>query len=269
MINDKIDDIDNETWKCILLLSEIIEIICAPAIHETFIVYLNSLIREYINLRRSLFSQPLRPKHHYFLHYPALIRQFGPLMKSWTLRSESEHYFMKRATRFSKNFINITKSLSIKHELYQCYVRSGGEIDSDIKIKNSIQFNLIKYNDTIQRALSNFEICNETVECSEILKNGIVYRNGDGLSISREGYQYGIVVGKICMILCNDIDVYFVVEILETEFIPYLGVHKVGTVLKYKCVEFDKLVSFEKLHIYNVSAFSCVKPKFGLVAHSL
>lgn len=170
IIHDKIDDIDNDTWKCILLLSEIIEIICAPAIHETFIVYLDSLIREYIDLRRSLFPKPLRPKHHYLLHYPALIRQFGPLMKSWTLRSESKHCFMKRAIRFSRNFINITKSLSIKHELYQCFVRSGGEIDADIELKNSIKFDMKKYSDNIQQALSNIVLNDEFVECYEIVK---------------------------------------------------------------------------------------------------
>lgn len=80
---------------------------------------------------------PLRPKHHYFKHYAELIRKFGPLMKFWTLRSKSKHCFMKRAVRFSRNFKNITKSLSIKHELYQCFVRSGGDINSDIELKNT------------------------------------------------------------------------------------------------------------------------------------
>lgn len=143
-------------------------------------------------------------------------------MKSWTLRSESKHCFMKRAVRFSRNFINITKSLSIKHELYHCYVHSGGDINSDIELKNTVKFNLEKYNEAIQQALSKFELCNETVECHQIVKNGITYRNGDGLFISRSGYQYKIIVGKICIILYDDVEVYFVVEVLETEFIPYL-----------------------------------------------
>lgn len=270
LIYDKIDDIDNAVWKCTLLLSEIIEIICAPAIHETCIVHLDGLICEYIDLRKNLFPlYLLRPKHHYFKHYPELILRFGPLMKSWTLRSESKHCFMKRAVRFSRNFINITKSLSIKHELYQCFVRSGGDIISDIELKNTEKLNLGKYNQAIQQALSKFQLCNETVECHVIIKNGITYRNGDGLFISRSGYQYKIVVGKIIIILYDDIEVYFVLEMLETEFIPYLGLYKLGKVTGYKSLTFNQLISFENLHIYNTRSFSCVKPKYGLVEQSL
>ncbi|XP_044738491.1 uncharacterized protein LOC123300081 [Chrysoperla carnea] len=271
LIHDKIDDDENPVWKCILLLSEIIEIICAPAIHETCIVYVHLLICEYIDLRRTLFPlKLLRRKHHYFKHYGELIRKFGPLMKSWTLRSESKHCFMKRAVRFSRNFINITKSLSIKHELYQCFVRSGGEIKSDIELKNTVKLNVGKYNEAIRQALAKFELCKETVdECHEIVKNGITYRNGDGLFISRSGYQYKIIVGKICIILYDFVEVYFVVEVLETEFIPYLGLYKLGKATGYQCLKINQLISLENLHIYNTKSFSCVKPKYGLVEQSL
>lgn len=56
LIHDKIDDIEDNVWISILLLTEIIEIICAPAIHETCITYLDSLIRDYIHIRKPLFS---------------------------------------------------------------------------------------------------------------------------------------------------------------------------------------------------------------------
>lgn len=269
LINDKIYDIDDDTWKCILLLSEIVEIICAPAIHEKCILYLQIIIHDYIYLRKTLFTTPLRPKHHYLQHYPELIIHFGPLMKSWTLRCESKHCFMKSSTRFSRNFINITKSLSVKHELYQCFIRAGGEIYSDIEIKKTEKFNLSLYNEAIQQVLSTMQLHQETMQCSEILKNGISYRCGDGLFVSKEGYQYKVVVGKICIILYNDVEIHFLLEVLETEFVPYLGVYKLGKNLGYKCLTFNQLASFEKLHIYHLNFFSCVKPKFGLVEQGL
>lgn len=75
-------------------------------------------------------------------------------------------------------------------------------------------------------------------------------------------------MGKICLILYDDDEVYFVVEVLETQFIPYLGLYKLGKATGYKCLTFNQLISFENLHIYNTN-FPCVKPKYGLVEQSL
>lgn len=269
LIYDKIYDIENDVWICVLLLTEIIEIICAPAIHETCLTYLDTLIREYIHLRRHLFTQPLRPKHHYFLHYVLLILRFGPLMKCWTLRFESKHCFMKRSMRFLRNFINVTKSLSIKHELYQCFVRLGGEISSDVESKSFENFNLNLYNEMIKNALINIPLHQDIMECSEIMKNGSLYCTGDGLFISREVYQYSIKIGKICKILYDETEIYFILEVLQTEFIPYLRAYKLGGLIEYKCLSFKELISVEKLHIYRINSTFYVKPKYGLVEYSL
>ncbi|CAM4612737.1 unnamed protein product [Leuciscus chuanchicus] len=41
---------------------------------------------DYIYFRRQRFpDQPLKPKHHYLLHHPQLITEFGPLIRLWTL----------------------------------------------------------------------------------------------------------------------------------------------------------------------------------------
>lgn len=175
LIYDKIEDIDDDVWECIILLSEIVERICAPAIHEMFVIHLDSLIRDYIYLRKSLFSLPLRPKHHYLLYYPLLILEFGPLMKSWTLRSESMYCFFKRSMRYLQNFINVTKSLSTKHEMYQCFVRLGGEISSDLEVKSAEKFNLNLYSEMIKQILLTKKLHPDIDECNEIIEKGVSY----------------------------------------------------------------------------------------------
>ena len=88
---------------------EIVEIICAPEIHTSCVVYLDKIICEYLSLRIKLFStDPLRPKHHYVRHYFSLIFEFGPLIKVWTMRFESKHTFCYVVTMIFfiiKNFI--------------------------------------------------------------------------------------------------------------------------------------------------------------------
>lgn len=60
----------------------------------------------------------LIPKHHFMIHYPACIRQIGPLVHVWTMRYEAKHKFFKLSI---KNFKNITKSLAKKHQIAIAY----------------------------------------------------------------------------------------------------------------------------------------------------
>lgn len=93
-------DTNDEVWYSLLKLTEIVEIVCAPQIHKSYVPYLEDIINEYLGLRKKLFpSVNLRPKHHYLTHYPEIILQLGPLRKLFTLRFESKHTFFKRVMR--------------------------------------------------------------------------------------------------------------------------------------------------------------------------
>lgn len=52
LIEDKIKDFEDKVWRCILLLTEIIEIVCSPVIHKSHLAYLDSLIGEYLELMK-------------------------------------------------------------------------------------------------------------------------------------------------------------------------------------------------------------------------
>lgn len=91
---------ESEVWQLCLKLKEVTEFICAPKIHQNEIAYLKVLLEEYVYLRKSMFpDHPLKPKHHYLLHYPDLILKFGPLIRVWTLRFESKHAYFKECAR--------------------------------------------------------------------------------------------------------------------------------------------------------------------------
>jgi len=67
-------DTSSDAWKLLLLLREIVELVCAPKISLSQILYLNQLVLLYVEERLHQFpSFSLRPKHHYLLHYPRLI----------------------------------------------------------------------------------------------------------------------------------------------------------------------------------------------------
>lgn len=110
-----------EYWECFLILRTICNIVMAFNVSIDQISVLRELIFDYFALRKSLFpDQTLKPKHHYLLHYPYLIKHFGPLRHVWTLRFESKHGYFKKCVKHTSNFKNVLFSLSNKHQLLQC-----------------------------------------------------------------------------------------------------------------------------------------------------
>lgn len=91
IIGKKITDKEDWIWQLTILLKELVELICAPPF-LWLVTFLNVLIPEYLQTRKYLFpSHKLKPKHHYLIHYPALILKFGQLIRLWTMRFESKH----------------------------------------------------------------------------------------------------------------------------------------------------------------------------------
>jgi len=109
IVSNDIKDNNDPIWHSLLLLTEIVEIICAPIIHKSFLPYLQVIINEYLDFRTQIFKKNLRPKYHYISHYSYLIDQVGSLIKVWTLRFESKHTYFKRVIR------NINISLMLRN----------------------------------------------------------------------------------------------------------------------------------------------------------
>jgi len=113
-------------WKLYALCREIMSIIFSPTLHVSSLTYLEMLICEHHALLHSIFPQVSFPaKMHYLIHYPRLISLFGPLRHLWCMRFESKHLYFKRIAVASHNFINITHTLSSRHQFLMCYQMSG------------------------------------------------------------------------------------------------------------------------------------------------
>ena len=271
LILDKVKDFNDDVWYLVLLLTEITEIICAPEIHKTFLPYLQAIINEYLSLRKFVFPNiKLRPKHHYMHHYPDLIMKFGPPIKVWSLRFETKHTFFKRAIRALHNFTNITKSLSVKHELFQSYLRVGADLRFDVKMEKSGPFQIHIYCEEIKEALKEASLPSTIQECNSVFVKGTTFKKGNVMILSQSGYQFEIRMGRICLFLHDDDDnIYIVFEVLETTFHRVLRCYELGKMLKYECHAFNRCIKYEPLHVYTVGNFLCAKPKYGFVSKGL
>jgi hypothetical protein len=143
LIGHKIEDTTDEVWQMILLLRDVVELICAPTVTTDTIAYMKDSLEEYIERRVKLFPQTrLKPKHHFLLHYPDLTLQCGPLIRLWTLRFEGKHSYFKNCGRTAKNFINITKTQSEKHQLLQAFYSSGSLFGQSVTFANGLPFHI-------------------------------------------------------------------------------------------------------------------------------
>ena len=66
-------------------------------------------------------NKGLKPKFHFLIHYPTLIKKFGPLIYLWTLRFEAKHSYFKGLINQIKCWKNITYTLAKRHQYLQCY----------------------------------------------------------------------------------------------------------------------------------------------------
>ncbi|XP_034237327.1 uncharacterized protein LOC117642841 [Thrips palmi] len=220
---------DNLVWKAVLLLNEIVELVMATVIYVSVLPYLDAIIYDYLDLRVVLFPNVLlRPKHHYLTHYYFLLYFFGPMCLTWSMRFESKHSFFKRFARMLRNFRNVLFPLGIKHELFMSYLRLGVELRCDLKPTLSGEFHANVYSLDIQRALqANLPPLMQ--ECVSIVIKGTLYKKGSLLLVQQSHYQCDVQFGRIVLILYdNNTNVFFLVEVMEAEFMPHLRVYKLG-----------------------------------------
>ena len=84
-------------------------------LHDSVIEYLD--IR--LNMIEEIGAPPVKPKHHYLSHYSRLFIELGPLIGLWGMRMESKHGYFKKCIRTARNFRNLTRTCSQRHQRAQ------------------------------------------------------------------------------------------------------------------------------------------------------
>ncbi|CAN7944385.1 unnamed protein product, partial [Ixodes hexagonus] len=113
---------DNDAYSVYLALRRIVDIVCAPQLTTNTIPYLRVLVSDFYSAFTEVFPDAsVIPKMHYLIHYPRLIRLYGPLSKLSSMRFEAKHQYFKSLARKTRNFTNICRTLSTRHQLYEMY----------------------------------------------------------------------------------------------------------------------------------------------------
>lgn len=192
--------------KMLLLIKKITDTVTSTVVSESQIRILASDYEEYIEMRETQFSVPLRPKHHFCTHYPQLILSLGPLMSYCTLHCERKHCFFKRCLRSTLNFKNVTKFCTDQHQYYQGLLSTQTvRYQNDFMLDNfmeNMEYLPMKTQDLLREHELD-KISNIYVEKGSYL--GYSYESGKYLFLEHDEYGENFYVMKINLIIYNKV----------------------------------------------------------------
>lgn len=108
---------DDEVWEFYINFLKMIDILLSYSLTESSISLLQQLIKIHNEKYVFLFNDTLKPKFHFLVHYPTIIKQSGPPRHFWCFRFEGKHRELKTYARVTSSRKNITLSISKKFQL--------------------------------------------------------------------------------------------------------------------------------------------------------
>ena len=124
MVGDRVP-VDDRVWAVLLLLEDVLQVCTSYQVDIPLSEFLADLIETFLDSYfREFPDVSMKPKFHYIVHYPKLMLKFGPLIHCWTLRFEGKHLYFKELSYRSKNRRNMCKTLAMRHEYYQAWMRT-------------------------------------------------------------------------------------------------------------------------------------------------
>lgn len=247
-------------WDLLLMLKEIVDLILAPAINTTYISHLADLINDHHTLLKLLFPDIiLKPKHHFLVHYPKLIVEFGPLVACWCMRYESKHLYFKNVAHSIKNFINLPSSFAKKHQQLQCYYNytSSRAIGKKNKVTNPKLLNRNFYSEDISKVL---ELYSDFYVVTSAQIKGITYKSG--MCILTNFIDEEPVFSKILLIISRNEIIHFVCRTYMSSTLFHIGGYKLSNDISIDVLSYDNIIDKYPLSVYMYNNNSVVIPKY-------
>ena len=189
----------------------------------------------------------IHPKAHQCAHLPFLIKQFGPGRLFWNMRMEAKHAYFKNIKW--KNYINLPKSLSEKHQRFMankmCSVSSTMNLNflySGEELPQGKKVNIQHDYEFLPMSLSA-EIGVEVTEFKEIKFLGLKYKPGIAILLSwkDDWPTFGIIEA---IWICSNEKVWFLVDLMESpSFKWHLNAFEIFSANKYNVIEAAKLIN--------------------------
>ncbi|XP_023309772.1 uncharacterized protein LOC111691352, partial [Anoplophora glabripennis] len=177
---------DDPVWALYKNLLEVTDFVLKPQISWTAVDHLKNIISKYLQSLVDLFpNNNLKPKHHFLLHYPSIIRKVGPLCKTSSFRFEAKHRELKKIANSVQTRKNIPLTIAKKCQMqFGCRCISETGLDDRTSLSKPT-FQSVNYSD--YEFENNFDINyykNNFFEVKWYEKNGIKFNISHVIKIS-------------------------------------------------------------------------------------
>lgn len=192
-------------------LLQIIQIISSKYIRECDILHLEKNIEIHLSGSIELFNVKLLAKHHFVTHYPSVIRKMGPLRHMWMMRFESKHKFFTDIAKVTNNFMNLQKTMAMRHQEMIClseFSFCDNIIASKKKTAVSNIVNYDQYADFLKEC-TEIQISQSIVVDFARLNNSYLYREGIMIIENSQPYEIISIINfhDIFFFICHSFDI--------------------------------------------------------------
>lgn len=244
-----------KVWPCVTLLLRVIHIAQTETIDNDLLNELRECVTNHLNLLIELFNVHLHPKHHFMIHYAHIIELMGPLYATSMFRFEAKHKCFKTFARNTHNFVNINKTLAVKHQ-QQLASRKNSFRDSIVHTKSkpiNMAFIRSHFDSTIQSHVMNNRSC---FEIESFSLNAYIYDRGSIILYNKSLFE-------VEMILYTNEKFFFIAKKMN-----YLGIDDFSQTLKIKKCDVSSfsLISFDDLtHMKSYASKFIEKNQFVII----
>jgi len=124
IIGDLIPE-DDVHFPILIKLKQILDIIFVKKHHKDAYKSLEVHIENYLKILAFL-NFPIKPKHHFLVHYSRIMKEMAPLGKISSMRFESKHQIGKVISNVSRSRVNICHQIATKYQ--QIFCKNSKEI---------------------------------------------------------------------------------------------------------------------------------------------
>lgn len=134
--------VNHTIWPLYIALREVVDIITSPIMTKSRISVLEKKITE-LNKLYVEYAEHLRPKCHFMVHYPTIIKQNGPVIKFACMRNESKHREIKACIQNPSSHTNVLTTVSTRYQLGVMHRQFSEYKEAFVTYGSKIEDNLI------------------------------------------------------------------------------------------------------------------------------
>ncbi|XP_064482426.1 uncharacterized protein LOC135395121 [Ornithodoros turicata] len=257
---------DCPVWRLYTLLREVVDLIMARSIPVTHIPYLQRCITMFlVDFHDQFPSTAVPPKMHFLVHYPSYIQKYGPLRGLWAMRFEAKHQYFKDTARKTRNFKNITLSLTTRHQCLQMYMFSQSSSENKLTTAGSKPCLIEHLPDVLKLYLSHQMIlCESSVVLKSVTINGTVCSSGC-VFVAKVTDDDLPEFFQICDIYAVNRMILGVAQVLQTvEFDKHFHLYVINFTSEYRVVDNLQDIGYEPLFVQMRGNRHIINPRHAL-----